>query len=369
MNRAVYFLAPLVLIPAFVTVFSASSIAQTSAPATTPDRGERENVLFEGGRPYCGVYCVYASSRMLGRSLQLKDLVQPKYIGSSEGSSTESLQRAAEDLGLHTAVVTNATFSLVANAETPVILHVLSDSATGRYDHWVTLLKGSRTVARIFDPPTNFVTIPTGELIERWDGNALLLSTEPIPVGKLVLKGALSIAAVVVALLLTAFAAGWYLRRRVVAISVAREVAVLACAIMLLGIGANIFANTGLFARSNAGRRIVEASAGHLCKHVDLSAVKFASEKGPAVLVDARFRGDFDAGHVPNAINVPPNASLYEVRRSLHDVLPSSRIIVYCTSPSCSYSGVVAGKLIETGYDNIQLFPGGWQAWQRAQSE
>src|SRR5580693_8372383 len=44
--------------------------------------------------PQCGIYCMYGALRGLGKTVDLKALLNSKYISSSEGSSIADLRRA-----------------------------------------------------------------------------------------------------------------------------------------------------------------------------------------------------------------------------------------------------------------------------------
>jgi len=87
-----------------------------------------------------------------------------------------------------------------------------------------------------------------------------------------------------------------------------------------------------------------------------------------AVLVDARPRNYFDAGHIPGAISVPESSSEGDLAafRAQHDT--STLLVVYCGSPECPASKRLAETLAEKyGYRNVRYLPGGYQEWQRAE--
>ena len=86
------------------------------------------------------------------------------------------------------------------------------------------------------------------------------------------------------------------------------------------------------------------------------------------VLVDARAKSDYEAGHIPGAISLP-EASTPEEFQSFKSHYPVGRkIVVYCSSTSCPVSKRVADKLMaEHGYTSVWFMAGGYQEWQNSQ--
>lgn len=89
----------------------------------------------------------------------------------------------------------------------------------------------------------------------------------------------------------------------------------------------------------------------------DTEAFKDAVEASGALLVDVREVSEYEAGHIPGAINVP----LRTVTDNL-DKIPSDRqVFVYCKS---GYrAGLTASSLRMLGYDNVLVYPPGWNGW------
>lgn len=75
------------------------------------------------------------------------------------------------------------------------------------------------------------------------------------------------------------------------------------------------------------------------------------------IIVDVRTKGEYDEGHVPNAILVPNET----IGNSEIKGLPlDATILVYCRSGA--RSSQAAGKLAKIGYENIYDF-GGIMSW------
>lgn len=99
---------------------------------------------------------------------------------------------------------------------------------------------------------------------------------------------------------------------------------------------------------------------------VRTARVRELAESGEAFLLDARPLGDFDAGHIPGAWSVPLDAR-GGVRADIRPLLTAeTRVIAYCSGLSCDDALLLALELHNTGVTNVQLYPGGWEAWTQA---
>ena len=99
---------------------------------------------------------------------------------------------------------------------------------------------------------------------------------------------------------------------------------------------------------------------------IDLAGAKRRVDDGSGLFVDARAPQQFNAGHIPGAINLP----LDDVDRVFPSVADRLRqapeVIVYCGRNACSLSTKVALLLRRRGLTNVALFPDGWDAWMAA---
>jgi rhodanese-related sulfurtransferase len=97
---------------------------------------------------------------------------------------------------------------------------------------------------------------------------------------------------------------------------------------------------------------------------VDAETAHRLLSDGRAVLVDARPSELFQAGHIPQAINVP--APLFDViyPMQLGRVLrPEQVVLVYGRTVSRRYDDEVARRVLER-HDRVNLIEGGIDAWQ-----
>jgi len=99
---------------------------------------------------------------------------------------------------------------------------------------------------------------------------------------------------------------------------------------------------------------------------VDLEGMRKVVEAGTHVLLDARPQVDYEVAHIPGSLSLPStelNTTFPQVQLLLTAEQP---IMVYCSGRSCTESLRLAHFLIEQGYSNVYLFPGGLQQWREA---
>lgn len=85
-----------------------------------------------------------------------------------------------------------------------------------------------------------------------------------------------------------------------------------------------------------------------------------------AVLLDARPRPLFLAGHLPGARSVPYE-EVVGGGLTLEDRLPHDRpLVIYCSGNGCSDSFSLAEALIRSGYRDVRVFEDGFPAWRAA---
>ncbi len=84
----------------------------------------------------------------------------------------------------------------------------------------------------------------------------------------------------------------------------------------------------------------------------------------PPVLVEALPEKYYDDWHLPGAHHLPHD----RVDALAATVLPDrhAEIVVYCASRTCQNSHIAARRLVQLGYANVAVYPGGKQEWQEA---
>jgi len=110
---------------------------------------------------------------------------------------------------------------------------------------------------------------------------------------------------------------------------------------------------------------VAEAKA----KVTEVSTAEVAAlSDGSVLLLDVREPGEFQAGYLPGAINVPRGMLEAKADPAMppHDVRLADRdqaIIAYCASGARSL--LAASTLQEMGFKNVKSMAGGFGAWQQ----
>jgi len=81
-------------------------------------------------------------------------------------------------------------------------------------------------------------------------------------------------------------------------------------------------------------------------------------------LVEAQPEEKFQQGHLPRAIDLPPD----QIKQLAPQALPdrNEEIVVYCGSSSCTASDTAARELEAQGYTNVRRYVGGKKDWTDA---
>ena len=365
---------------ALVVVFLAASSAD-SFEVTVPDTRQpneeatyaQEDSSTPTRGPYCGVYSLCGALKVLGHSVKIADLLEPRYVDSPYGSSLAGLKLAAEDHGAYATPVVGFSVESLRTSACPVILHVNGLWQSPEYDHWILYLGVEDEKARILDVPHQIELVPFSQLLAQWDNTGLLVSDRQISLQPLMWAVYGPFLQFVVVALGVIVAVNW-IQWRYWAVSQVRlsktiigsstEAIVIVVVAASIALGWHAIGDEGFF-RNHDAVALVEAS--HISAFAPkLTADEFTKllEEKNVVVVDARFERDFNAGHIAGAINVPINTTPRQLVQTLADIPSNSRIVVYCQSKSCQFAEIISSLLAFNGLTDVAIFPGGWVEWQ-----
>lgn len=328
--------------------------------------------------PYCGLYALAAAGQMLGKTVDLETLIDPKYVGSPEGSSLTELKQAAADLGLYAMPVKNLTLRSLRHSPNLIILHVKKDVDSSKFDHYELFVGAKDGAARLFDAPRPIRSEALPVLASRWNGNGLVISAQPIDKGAvfaadrrflltLGAMGALAVAAMLWVSRRRADTSGLTLARYLKGSAV--EIAAIAGAACLVGFTFHLVAEEGLLNNESAAAAFSAPQAEYTFPEVTLEEMKQIAAAKEALIIDARLRHDYEAGRIEGAINISTLANRDERLAAMRGVEHGRRIVVYCSSLKCKFAEKVAGRLAAEGYTNISIFRGGWAEWSEGKEE
>jgi rhodanese-related sulfurtransferase len=325
---------------------------------------------WQNSGPYCGLYDIYAAARMTGRRIDFVTLVKPEYLSSHKGSSLQDLLKAAQDNGFHAQILRRLTIRDLRRSPYMMILYVKATPESTDYDHYELFVGGKGNAARIVNPPVSARIVSFRELVPRWSGDALVLSSAPLdlrvfdhPRQLVVIACTIVLAGVVVGIRLSLKWLGVWMRtspRWLAGLSAgqAAGLGVLAC---VCGIVYHIANDAGFLVLPEAVSTCQKVHAGGFLPKIDVDTTRKLLRNGARV-VDARMPPAYHQGHLEGAINVPVSSTQEECLEAASS-FPDGPIVVYCQSTACRYAEKVAVKLVEGGYSNIYIFKGGWNEW------
>jgi rhodanese-related sulfurtransferase len=351
-------------------VLSIISFPEIADSAT--ENQESGSIKKSSSGPYCGISCLYVAMKLADNNIDFADLIKPEYIGSRAGSSLAELKKAATDNGLYTEAVGDLSSDDLKGIKHPIILHVKLSPEGKIYNHYILFIGDKDNRARIVDPPNSIEMIAYHELAPRWDGVGLIVSTEPIILGKVLAPArkqfTLFASAIIITIVLVKVAS-IYLSGKVknisipamLTFSVAQSVGLVMVA-LLIGVIYHFANDEGFLAHAGAVEPVVKSSMGSFIPKV--SAKEVEKYHGNVVIIDARQVADYEAGHIDGAINIPTTLCSAGRSSKLTDAKKDSCLVIYCQSAGCPYAETVASNLMEDGFTNIAIYKGGWVDWQ-----
>ena len=96
---------------------------------------------------------------------------------------------------------------------------------------------------------------------------------------------------------------------------------------------------------------------------IDMDAAIDHFQKGTAIFADARSVQAFEAGHIPGALHLAPEAFDDWSLRVFSEIAVDEIIITYCDGAQCSLSQELAEKFTWLGYENVTVLKDGWGQW------
>jgi rhodanese-related sulfurtransferase len=128
------------------------------------------------------------------------------------------------------------------------------------------------------------------------------------------------------------------------------------CVLLLAGIAAQGFA-----AAKDPMQLVAEAKA--KISEVTPQQVKADMDAGkPLILLDVRDSAEFDAGHLPKAMNISRGLLEFKIGGMIPD--KNANIVLYCRTDA--RSALATAVLQEMGYSNVKNMQGAFKAWGEA---
>ncbi len=92
-------------------------------------------------------------------------------------------------------------------------------------------------------------------------------------------------------------------------------------------------------------------------KYINCAELKRGAKSG-AKIIDLRESVNFNSGHIPGALNIPPN----EISKKTKKLCKNKNLILYCqtSGPTTRYAATVLKKI---GFNNILILQYGYEGW------
>lgn len=89
-------------------------------------------------------------------------------------------------------------------------------------------------------------------------------------------------------------------------------------------------------------------------------------EAGSALFLDARYPEEYAEGHIPGALNFPPDDFEEHFLDLIDEIEAAPKLVISCESVECSDSTQLAERLLEAVEVPVYVLEDGWRAWQEA---
>jgi rhodanese-related sulfurtransferase len=255
----------------------------------------------------------------------------------------------------------------------PIILHVKSTVDKKKYDHYELFLRAENDKAVLFDPPESIRAVSFRELAPCWDGYGIIVSVTPIDTGRIFVAARKQFIIYTAIVSWIVLMVRWGRRRwlqlwvkmstyQLSGFSMAQSVGLVITA-LVFGVIYHFGNDEGFLAHTDAVSAVQQAHAVNFIPKIDVDKVRRLLDTD-MIFIDARLTGDFEAGHLEGAINVPVDSNDTKRHKALTNIAKDSRIVLYCQSSECEFAEIVANQLASDGFTNLSIFKGGWQEWQ-----
>lgn len=309
---------------------------------------------------YCGVHAVVLVARMLGKHIEVSDLLDNRNVSSRGGSTLADLCRMIDGEGFKRQVLADASIGWLENLVTPAILQVRGQLDKPTFNHWVVFGGTQDGKYRLIDGDIGEILLSRAELLSVWDGVAIEVVSWK---SRKSFGASLGLAMdenvqYLIVFSVIAFLVGglnkpaWF----------PASLCLLVCSAFFLLKSDSMLWNQHAMNCARPANSLVSHEVESI-SHEDLVE---GIKSNRLILVDARTSGQFENYHIPSAISLPINTSALEYVMFCRDrQLDGKLVVTYCNGIRCSWADQVAKRLARMGVRS-QVYSGGIESWNQA---
>lgn len=98
--------------------------------------------------------------------------------------------------------------------------------------------------------------------------------------------------------------------------------------------------------------------------NLTIKDIRIIHKQKDALFIDTRDKDEYEAGHIPDAVNIPAGMARSKKMEILNQLPKDIQIITYCANPNCHIAERLAGEIQFLKFKSVTVFKGGWEAWQ-----
>lgn len=100
--------------------------------------------------------------------------------------------------------------------------------------------------------------------------------------------------------------------------------------------------------------------------YVDAATAKKMVDSMPTVILDARYKVDWDKSHIIGSLSLPVSSVWQKLIDPVTVVPDKDAVIMAYCAPGCPAGLELAQELAARGYHNLFVLDGGYLAWENA---
>jgi len=314
--------------------------------------------------PLCGIYAASRALDLVGVQRDPSDFATLEFISSPQGSSPSDLMALFESNGVPATPFSNLSkIDLLAHGS-PIVANVRSSPFSENYDHWVCAIFDGQSLV-VFDGNASGISTTIGEFLAIWNGYGLVVGPSPTMVKMRVWSYRLFALLLILGPVLALTAISFRSIRR------GRQSQwIPVWLLVMINTGFVVVTSQLLFGDiSNHFRGINTAILPHHnppWRTIDLEGLRGIAGNPSALLLDARFRDDFQTGSLDGAISVPFCTSQADLANVFSNVARDTQIVVFCQSSTCPFSEKLAEKLYLLGFKDVVVPTVGISEWEES---